>query len=238
MASIRIDAADFHISSSYTCVTVNEYWYIGDSLSESREPAGTSTTDPTRGTHVVHFDLAELGGAKVTSAKMYATLGSPLNGEAVSTINGVSVGTSDTVSVDIPIADGAASVDVECVFACNAVWHSHGDGSGADHELSAYDYDIYNVSVETWRYSHQSSLSYTDVYLLIECESGTDGCIYRAENGTLVPYKFHRAEGGKLVPYLLTCTLEPTETTTSQFCTADGETFLTADGNVYKVLGG
>lgn len=201
MPTLKIPVDNFNLSSSYTCVTEDEYWYDGDALIDAREPARTSTTDPTRGSKVVHFDLAELNGAKITSAKMYATLGSPLSGASVSTINGIAVGTAKTVSVDIPISDGSTSVDVECVFECNAVWHSHGEGSGAVWSSNSYYYDIYNVTVWIWSYEHQSSLSYDDVYLLIEYEESNSGYIYHAENGALVPYQLFRAENGALVPY-------------------------------------
>lgn len=46
--------------------------------------------------------------------------------------------------------------------------------------------------------NRSATASVSEIYLLIET---VGGCIYRAENGVLVPYQLYRAENGVLVPY-------------------------------------
>lgn len=148
-------------------------------------------------------------GAKVISAKVHADWGNPLNGLGTHTINGVTPGEDGMVDVEIDPEQG--SISVLFTFIANTDTTSTGDRS--------------------------ARADVTEVYLLIETSGGI-GYLYHAENGALVPYKFHRVESGVLVPYLLMCTLEPVVTTVSPFYTAGGETFCTADGKYYKVLGG
>lgn len=167
------------------------------------------TSGPSTASRTVTFAYELPAGAKVKSAKVHADWGNPLSGFATRTINGV---TPDGDGfVDVEIDPEATSIDVMFKFKANGNTTSTGN--------------------------REAVACMTDVYLLIET-SGGSGYIYHAENGELVPYKFYRAEGGVLVPYLLSCTLEPTPTTVSQFYTAGGDTFFTADGNNFKVLGG
>lgn len=73
----------------------------------------------------------------------------------------------------------------------------------------------------------------TDVYLLIVYSTGAS--IYRAENGTLVPYNFFRAESGVLVPYQVDGV--PGVYDGQQFYTASGERLCTVDRELFKITG-
>ena len=111
----------------------------------------------------VSFGIELPNGATIKSAKVYATLGSPLFGADTSKINGVSVGTGGTVSVDVDISDGSTSVNVPFVFLCNKPSHQHERKWIPDQVITVGDQYQYNYYFE-----HESSLEYTDVYLLID----------------------------------------------------------------------
>lgn len=203
MAQIKIPVADFHLLCKITCETVEVYKYPDETsdeadffdtyfrVSNAPEPASKTVSFP--------LPLADLQGATITSAKVYATVGSPLYGAESSVINGVGVGVGKTVAVDVAIPDGAASIEVPFRFLCKTPAHTHDTSSEewADEVTSRGLYEYHH-----WYFDHESRLDYTGVYLLIEYEGGA-GYIYRAEGGKLAPYQLCRAEGGKLVPYQL-----------------------------------
>lgn len=174
MAQIRVDADDFSLRSSYSC--------IYELAEVTGEATSRYTTSATTGTTNVKFAFDLPSGATVRSAEVHATLGTPAWSPEICTINGMTVSTGSTVSVPVEIENGADSITVPFVYKCKPVLHT-------DHG-----------SVETT--NHYGSIPYTDVYLLIET-SGGSGYVYRAEGGQLVPYQLCRAEGGQLVPYQL-----------------------------------
>lgn len=167
MAQLKIPVDDFALVCRFTCETTEVYKYPDESADEADfidTQYGVKTAPTTNG-KTVTFALDYPQGATITSAKVYATLGAPLYGAKTSTINGVSVGVNQTVSVDVEIADGAASVDVPFRFLCNTPSHAHDTGSSewADSVSSSGLYEYHR-----WYFDHASSLNYTDVYLLIE----------------------------------------------------------------------
>ena len=206
MAQLRIDAAEFSLNSKFKCCTECEWRYTDDTHTEYTYNE-TSFVEEYGSTErkVVIFDLAELpAGATVKQATVYATLGSPLYGVEVSTINGVGVGISGGKSVPVTIEEGATSVRVEFVYKCTAVAHNHASDG---YHVNGGDYWDGNTLIHHLYKDHESVVGYTDVYLLIEYDGGEEsaegGVIYRAEGGELVPYRLYRAEGGELVPYRL-----------------------------------
>lgn len=219
MSPIRVD--DFSLTSTWTCRVVYTYNTSDATVTSSCTQSNLQTAKRT-----VSFPVSLSLGEKVVSAKVHANhTGGLLGGKF--TINGVGPDDDGFVTLD-SVGDSTDAIDVE--FA----WKAYTDSSNA-HRTEYPPYD--GSSTKTVTKNHESPSNITDIYLLIET-SGGSGYIYHAENGELVPYKFYRAEGGVLVPYLLSCTLEPTPTTVSQFYTAGGDTFFTADGNNFKVLGG
>jgi hypothetical protein len=245
MAQLRIDASAFSLSSKYKCGTEAEikHTYVdtnGDGIKE--DVTDTKTTayieEPaTTAQHTVTFDLTGLPeGATVTGATVYATLGNPMHGVEISTINGVSVGVDGEKSVPITVANSATSVVVNFVYKCEAAPHVHYfDGS----PQTGHYWDGDTLEVYIFKAEHEGVVSYSNVYLLVEYKTeGAGGYIYRAENGVLVPYNFYHAENGALVLYNLLGTSGDYERVTQNMITADGEQFYTSDGNSFKVLGG
>lgn len=141
MELLKITADDFNLKSTWTCT-----------IAQRGVSWENTYTEPTTAKTTVAFAFALPANSAVKSAKMYATLGSPFTGANTSKINGVAVGVGGEKSVDVAIADGASSVSVECLF------KAKGDGENDTHPLEAATYN------------HTSSLSYEDVYLLIEYE--------------------------------------------------------------------
>lgn len=185
MAQLKITADGFYLVSEYRCLrTAYEGRDCDNEVAESNETYSTSTTTPSRILRAVTFEYELPEGVVVTGAKVYATLGSPLNGAKVCTINGVSVGTFATVYADVAIDATASSVTVPFAFQTNAVYHNH-DSSEAtgisdtrrDQVSSDDAVDIWWKEYTTYYTNHQSSLSYSDVYLLIDYAegSGTSG---------------------------------------------------------------
>lgn len=133
MAQLKIKTDDFNLSSSWVCSLV----WSGESQSWK------ITTGPSTSSKTVTFSLDDLGDVTITSARIYATLGSPLTGADIRTVNGVSFKSNDYV--DIVVNPGDTSVTAVFKFKAN----------GAIYE---------DVS------THESSQSYSNVYLLIEYE--------------------------------------------------------------------
>lgn len=180
MGQIRVDVDDFSLKSTYKCQQKVWDYYLGGVLQKQSKGASGHTESSTAKT-TLKFDYALPDGAVVTGAKVYATLGSPLFGAHTSKINGVSVGTADTVSVDVEIAEGSTSVEVPVVFKCNAVRHDISTHSNASVEsrtrttvTDASTNVVYDVEIVTLSAQHVSSLTYDDVYLLIDYEGGED----------------------------------------------------------------
>lgn len=194
MAKAYFPVDNFNLASVYACEYVSEYDW-GD-IGNAEVFAASNPTQSTIATKTVTFNFSLPSGAKVKSAKVFATLGTPDYGAYFSTINDVSVGTSATVSVDVPLADNATSVDVKFSFKCNNPSHAHGaNGTVVGTHMDG------NVEIKDYKYSHTSTLEYTNVYLQIEYEGKNP--IYRSVDGVLIPYKIYCAENGTLVPYQL-----------------------------------
>lgn len=172
MGQIRIDVDGFSLKSTYKCYKqVYVYRLRGET-----EPAFTrewpTWSSPTTAKSTIRFDYAIPAGATVTGAKLYATLGSPLNGADMSTINGERVGTADSVVVDVALTDGASCVEVPVAFRCKRVEHFL-DGTHdypVFEKTTAGDEGKYEYSCYWHAYNHVSSLAYSDVYLLIDYE--------------------------------------------------------------------
>lgn len=164
---------------------------------------------PTMATNTVSFEYKISSHAKVISAKVHSTWGEPLSGYAIRTVNGKVPDADGWADVEVDPAQG--SLAVQFAFKANGNTTSTGDR-----------YAVAEV---------------TDIYLLIETEGGS-GYIYKAENGELVPYKFHRVENGVLVPYNMLCATQDYERVIQTLLMADGKQLYTSDSKQFKVLGG
>ena len=81
--------------------------------------------------------------------------------------------------------------------------------------------------------NHSGKTKVSEVYLLIEY--AYQSCIFRAEDGVLVPYNFYRVEEGALVMYRFFGI--PGDSSAQQLYTADGKLYRTTDSENFKVLG-
>lgn len=160
MNQLRVDYSDFSLVSRWTV-----------------SADGTSHTTPSIAQQTVTFEYQLPSGAKVKSAKVYATWGvngDPWGGYQIQSIDGKDAA-NGYVDVDID-SDGTSK---SVVF----VYQSWGDNT------------------------HTSgTATITDVVLLIEYTTGASICrvengvlvpyeFYRAENGKLVPYQITCGEG-------------------------------------------
>lgn len=187
MAEIRVPHDDFTLTASWNCSTVYRY----EIATGGKYLGSTNTTsDLTYPTKTVRFPVNLPTGAKVQSAKVFASHTTGLFGGK---LHIAGIGLSDDGFVTLESPDFSAGyVDIEFQ------WNAYTDGAGG-HSSNP---PAYNGSTsQTRSNSHQSPTTVSDIYLLIEYENS--GIIYRAENGVLVPYKLYHAEGGALVPYLL-----------------------------------
>jgi len=199
MAQIKVPAASFGLLCEFKCSTTEIWQNVGGTRQViSVEHGIYETPAPQSKTVAFAVDLPE--GAVIKSAKVFATLNSPLYGAEICRINGVAVDVLKTVSVDVEIADGATVVEVPFRFLCGTPTHTHATNSSFADIIWREDDGSWGY--DKWLYRHESRLDYESVYLLIEYEGGA-GYVHRAEGGKLVPYRLCRAEGGKLVPYRL-----------------------------------
>lgn len=132
MAQLKITTGSFNLASSWRCAyhidDSGEYWNI--------------VYGPTTGSRDITFEFS-VNDATITGAKIHATLGSPLTGAEIKTVNGVSFDSDGFAPVSI---DGSATSFV-ATFKFKANGTSYNDD------------DL-----------HSASLSFDDVYLLIEYE--------------------------------------------------------------------
>lgn len=133
MAQLKITTDDFHLLSSWSCVYMNGTWVINN-INNINVPS-TDTKDVT-------FEWT-LDDVEIKSAKIHATLNSPLGGAAIRTVNDSSFD-----------SDGFADVSVD---------------STATSLVATFKFKSYGV-VYSDTSVHQSSQSFSDVYLLIEYE--------------------------------------------------------------------
>lgn len=165
MAQLRVSAANFILSSTYSCVKDGTLVFTDSSHTVvASEGWSTTTTDPQTITHNVKFIYDLPMNAIVTRAQLHATISSSTYGADVSTINGVSVGTARDAVVDVELTEGANSVTIPFVFKSSAVEHDH---SPSDMIL-VNEYWVGNAYFLKYMYNHSGEIRYTDVYLLIE----------------------------------------------------------------------
>lgn len=165
MAHLKIAVDDFHLVSTYTCHTQVYTSYNEDRTEEMSQAKDTTTSTPTTATANKTFVFDLPSGSTIVSARVCVDkIGSSAYGAAVSTINGVSVGTGQSASVDVTIESGETSITIPFKFQSNAVEHDHfalGTGSWSS--------TWYNNVLKNDIYAnHEGSLSYSGVYLLIE----------------------------------------------------------------------
>lgn len=164
MAQLKIPADNFNLMCYFTCRTFDKY--EPDAGGETATYLGrfhTKLNTPETASADIRFNVDVPSGATITSAKVCATLSSPLYGANTCTINGVSVSTGNRVEVDVTIPDDATSLNVPCRFLCNNPSHTHDPGSETPFIFTSGGYEYHN-----WYYDHESRLDYTDVCLLIE----------------------------------------------------------------------
>ena len=202
MDPIKIQVAEFGISTPFKCRTEVYTVYNEDRTEELRQVIHTYTEPPSTATITKDFAFELPEGASIKSAKIYATIGPTTYGAEKLTINGVGVSANSTVAIAVTVGSGATSVSVPFTFLSKTVQHDHfSDGSGYyTNDGGWYDDTLLSVV----KYDHAGTVRFSNVYLLIEYDGGSgSGYVYRAESGELVPYRLCRAESGELVPYQL-----------------------------------
>lgn len=168
MAQLIIRADNFNLTSTQVCCT-QETWSTDDSEAplDYVDTSYSISQSPNTATHDVTFEFASLEGCDITSAKVYATSGSPLYGADACTINGVSVGYATTNAVEVSIESGALSVVCPFAFRASPVTHAHEDLDNASWYDEGHS-STRNFYLYRYYFQHQSVLQYSDVYLLIE----------------------------------------------------------------------
>lgn len=166
MVQIKVAADNFNLSCRYVCC-VMEVWdhekddYIAASRRYISDHAVTASK-------TVAFNVNIPDGAVIEKAQLHAKVGlpyTPLYGSKVSTINGIEVGAGCAACVDIEIPSGATTVEVPFRFLCNEEEHtSHSPNYGSPDYKETYGTKDY----EYYYFPHDSTMSYADVYLLIE----------------------------------------------------------------------
>ena len=108
MAQLKIPVNAFSLTCYATCATTEIYKYPDETSDEAYyiDVDNTVHHAPEMASKTVVFPLDIPRGATITSAKVYATLGSPLYGAQTSRIGGITAPVGDTTSVDVTIADG------------------------------------------------------------------------------------------------------------------------------------
>lgn len=194
MPKLIIPTDDFHLNSTYICGITETVASDG-----SKSYNYYSAQKPSSATITKSFEYSLPRGSEIKSMTLYATLGSPRWGTSISTINGESVGTAQSVSVDIDISEFNVTdtVNVSFVYQCNETIHQHSVSEGT----LANDAQQGSNHVYWYHVTHESAVNYTNVYLEIEYTCGV--YLYHGESGALVPYQLYYAENGELVPYQL-----------------------------------
>lgn len=182
MGQHKLNVAEFNLTSTWTCTVTYNYDSAGNLATSSHTQAnGISASE--RNTLTIPDAIFK----KLKSVKLHVSHTTGLYG-GVFTVNGIIPDGSGFVELDFPESN-RITVDF--------LWRPTKDKIGA-HYSSAPAYT--GESTVTVTHNHESPARVYDVYYLIETD---DDCIYRAENGKLVPYQLYRAEDGVLVPYLL-----------------------------------
>lgn len=164
MAQLKVSVPDFRIVSTYTCTTQKDEEYNSSHTAVIDTMYALSADTPTTATINKTFEYSVPNGATVTGAKICVDVGTPTMGADLSSINGVVVGVSNSVTVDVALPDGENSVTVPFVYKCHATKHNHAtDGTGA-----SSSYWNGHIKFSDYRKTHTSELKYTNVYLLIE----------------------------------------------------------------------
>ena len=131
----------------------------------------------------ITFPLDLPKGAKIQTAILTFTNGSPTVANGLFTADGVSVSYHDEKQLEIAIEDGAESRVVEFCY----------KPTGTSYTTSAVR--IYDATL-TVTYSNPYSMLY-----LAEVGSMVPYAIFHGENGELVPYSMFHCEDGELVRY-------------------------------------
>ena len=165
MAKFTTPPVSFNLLCEFTCCTQEIYDWTVEDVIETRY--GLIKEAPKTMTKTVRFDFDIPEGAEIVKAQVYADVGlpqAPLYGSKMSTINGVEVGAGCTACVDVGIPAGAAAVDVQFQFLCNTPSHQH-EPTGS-HFTTVWKTETQQC--DEYYYTHESSMDYTKVYLLIE----------------------------------------------------------------------
>lgn len=194
MPKLIIPTDDFHLTSKYACGITETIASDG-----SKSYNYYSSQQPSSGTVTKSFEYSLPTGSEIQAMTLYATLGSPRWGTSVSTINGESVGTAKSVSVNIDVTglNVVGTVNVPFVYKCAGTNHQHSVSEGTFSHEAQQGANL----VKWYNVTHESVVNYTSVYLEIEYTCGV--YLHHGENGVLVPYQLYRAENDNLVPYQL-----------------------------------
>lgn len=201
MATTRVPAEEFTLYSSYTCTTTIKMYYTSSGSYVDRDQT-TSASRPALASRTVAFDVQLPVGAKIKSARVHATISSSVYTPSVLTIAGQGVSLNSEALVDVTLPEDGTQLKVPFYYSTSTPVHDHADDPNATFSQT-WQYDVpsadnCDIRIATWTLKHNSSVKFSNVYLLIELDGGS---VYKAEGDKLVPYQLYHAEDGKLVPY-------------------------------------
>ena len=183
----------FELQSSFTCGLTETVASDGSKSYNYYCSQRASTASCTK-----QFAYALPNGSEIKSATIYANIIKP-SFDGTTLINGVSFAATEnkTISAEIDIStlDLTGVVEILFSYTCYDGTHNHTpSGTPTTTQQGAN-------TINTYKFTHNSTLEYEKVYLEIEYTCGV--YLYHGENNALVPYQLYHAENGELVPYQL-----------------------------------
>lgn len=169
MKPLKILASDLNLTCELICKTT-DIWVSDTDDTHLKYEYGIKEA-PKQVSSTVSFNITLTDGVKIKNANIFADVGmpyTPLFGAETSKINGVDVGVGETVSVPVEIEDGATAINIPFQFKCKTPSHTHSPSGFADYTYKDKNSGFY---YHEYYFPHESVLSYSNIYLLIEYES-------------------------------------------------------------------
>ena len=184
MAEKKVTIDNFSLTSNWNCKVTYTY-----KLNGTFSSASNSQGIPITATVTKTFNTGLPTTAKILSATLYWNYVAGINGGTFRVNDVIQSSGDGSVSLDVSSFSNG-SIDVSFSYKANT-------DSSSSHNSSYPAWE--GSTTQTVTYTHSSSASISNVYLLVEYQNGS--VIYHAENGVLVPYQLFHAENGELVPY-------------------------------------
>lgn len=176
MAQLKVPISDFSLTARFKCL-VNDTYRFDENGVEYFEKS-SSVTEITRAvTQTCKFAYTLPNGATIRSAELHATLGVPLYPPETLTIGSKPVGYGGEVVVDVDIATLTSPFERTFTYKPMQVLHNNGEHSSSGltptHTQRGKDY-YGDYLYKTYEFQHESTITCTNVYLLIEYNPALD----------------------------------------------------------------